>query len=176
MLARLEWKCINEKKKFNSLLPCHAQTLDYFGSTLCRCLEQSPQLRMIKLSGFPSPTVSVYELYLLILVSLYIWRREREKNSLHSFQIYVIRYGSGSLLFSDDDVNEAKKEWNMLDGKTFTSDRRGIYNKHSSRWMVVKFREFRERERDIMIIGIWNEPEIYKLQLCDIQKWKKKLT
>lgn len=69
----------NNKKKFSSrpfCLPCHAQTVDYFGSTLCRCLEQSPQLRMIKLSGFPSPTVSVYELYLLILVSLW---RERER-------------------------------------------------------------------------------------------------
>lgn len=52
-------------------LPCHAQTDDCSGSILSQCREQSPQLHMIKLSGFPSPTVSVYELYLLILVSLY---------------------------------------------------------------------------------------------------------
>lgn len=63
---------------FPHRLPCHARRVDYFGSILSQCLEQNPQLCMIKLSGFPSPTVSVYELYLLILVSLRM-NKERKR-------------------------------------------------------------------------------------------------
>lgn len=68
----------------------HVRRLDYFGSIWCRCRARSPRLRTIKLSGFPSPTVSVYELYLLILASLLSRngeKREESENSLHSFQI-----------------------------------------------------------------------------------------
>lgn len=94
---------------------------------------------MIKLSGFPSPTVSVYELYLLILVSLW---KEREKNSLHSFQIYVIRYGSvlwaleSSLFFYDDDMNEQKKRRvKYVGGKDFHKRARHVYKSvHHDGW------------------------------------------
>ena len=97
--------------------------------------------------------------------------REREReNSLHSFQIYVIRYGS--VLYSsldDDDVTEAKKKSEICWSERH-SQARHIQQAFITGWMGVKFWEFQERVRDIMIIGIWNEPEIYKLQLCDIQK------
>ena len=52
-----------------------ARRLDYFASIWCQYREQSLPLHTIKLSGFPSPTVSVYEQYLLILASLLSHRK-----------------------------------------------------------------------------------------------------
>lgn len=73
----------------------HVQRLDYFGSIWCRCRARSPRLRTIKLSGFPSPTVSVYELYLLILASLLSrWKKKRAERV--KIVCIVFKYAVGS--------------------------------------------------------------------------------
>lgn len=51
-------------------LQCPARRPDCSASTWCPCPAQNRRLRTIKLSDSPSPTVLVYELYLLILASL----------------------------------------------------------------------------------------------------------